>query len=275
MHGSDKSAWRADDWTTWFLSSRPFMLADVVDLYAGAEPEMRQQISRGLIDAIRSWEEDFHGLIALHWLARTSGALRVAGAIPSLIRILLLHRARMQWTDPFFGTADTILSVLTGFAPDAEIERAFRALIFDDDVAPQFAGLLAVGISICDAKRFPEAFDRFVELQAKVPSYFDGPSVVTELVRHLTMPAIADSMSALSPAAHDYFVTSATSAGILTASQLVGFDHGLRHGGEPLPLAATDVRTLYERAGARYDLAAKVMRQHGASILDDLYTRMK
>lgn len=277
MLGSDKSAWLDDDWTTWFLSSRPFVLSDVEDLYASAAPDIRQHISRGLINAIRSWEEDFHGLIVLHWLARTTATLRVTGAIPSLIRILLLHRARMQWTDPFFATADTILGVLAAFTPDHDIERAFNALFFDETVGPQFAALLALGISICNPERFPESFNRFVELQAKVPEYFNGQSVVTEFVDSVTMPTIVRSISALSPAAHRYFVTHAISAGVLEPSQLIGYDHDQRYLHQPslLPLTGADTRSLYESAGERYEHAREVMRKRSTSILDELYTRMK
>ncbi len=277
MSGSDNNAWLDDDWTTWFLSSRPFVLSDVKDLYASAAPDVRQHISRGLINAIRSWEEDFHGLIVLHWLTRTTGALRVTGAIPSLIRILLIHRTRMQWTDPFFATADTILSVLASFAPDPDIERTFHALLFDETVGPHFAGLLALGISICNVERFPEAFNRFVEMQAKVPEYFSGQSVVAQFVNNLTLPMLVRSIGALSTAAHRYFVTNAVSAGVLEPSQLIGYDHDQRHLHQPtlLPLTGVDMRSLYESAGERYERAAEVTRKRSASILDELYTRMK
>ena len=282
------SPWAEDEWVKWFFKtfrekdhrpldffSRTTLTAEIEALFQNAGEDVRYRMQRGLVAALRMWDEEFHGMLVLRELAWLAGKIRYVYAVPALIKILLDNRERMRVGDSFFGVADKLIGVLTGFAvdePDGRIEQAFDGLFHDPAVAPHFSSLLALGISICDPARFVEAFDRFYLLQSSIPSVFVKTDVIANFAEHLTTKHIRDNVDLLSEKAKDFALQAGVNAGLWKAHEVAGTGPvAVQHPpAKPLPVAVD-----YDKAKQRVDIGTRIYKANYSFVLDGAASRMR
>jgi hypothetical protein len=281
--------WTEDDWSRWYfktfrekdhrplrISARSTITSEIEELFENSSEDVRHRMKRGLIDALRSWDEGYHGLGVLRQLAWTAGKLRVAYATGILLKVLVDNRERMSFDHPFFDTADIVLGVLTGFAvdePDKRIETGFDGLFHDDAVAPHFAALLALGISICNPERFVEAFNRFVEKAQLARGYFVASDIFAQFAEHLTLKKVKDNLDLLTPEARAFAWRAGVEAKLLRKSEIVGLERETvqEPGARPLPYGRATPSELYDRAKHRVKAATELYRGRGKSVMDETY----
>jgi hypothetical protein len=193
--------WKATEWKKWLFAAlgtppktKPLRIpaqAEVVealeDLFAEATTDVREALKEGIVKAIREWVSDeSHGYAVLTDLAWAAAMVRATDVIPHLKDFLLRHRHELaDGESDFFDVADDIVSTLTGFAPDAHVARLFSILLYDDDVTPRLAALLALGIFITDESRFTECFERFALRRQEEPEYFKDRDIVWKFAKRI------------------------------------------------------------------------------------------
>ncbi|HKR63361.1 MAG TPA: hypothetical protein VJZ00_06480 [Thermoanaerobaculia bacterium] len=281
--------WPDTEWSKWLLrafhendarplriASREDMASDLEELFQDAPSTVRVPMHRGLVDALRMWDEGFHGrgtLIELAWLA---GKIRAIYTIPVLLKILVDNRERLRFEDPFFGAADIVLAAILGFALDEEkreeseatIEEVCDGLFDDDNVAPHFSATLALIITICNRSRFVEVFNRFVERQAKVEDYFEPADVMASFDSHLTTKTLKAHLDELSDEAYHYAAIAGEEAELWTRQEILG-DLEKKSGQRATPQKEPRERE-YEIACRRFTAAIAARRKNKTYVLYDV-----
>lgn len=283
--------WAEDNWSKWFFRtfrekdprplrfSREAPTTEIETLFRSSSEEVRYRMQRGLVDALRMWDEEFHGRAVLRELAWTAGKIRAVYAVPALIKILLDNRERMQWDSVFFDTADILLGVVTGFAvdePDKRIEAAFDGLFHDAAVAPHFSATLALGISICNPARFVEAFNRFVDLQAKADDYLVATDIIAQFAEHLTVKWIRDKIDLLSDEANDYAFKAGVSAELWKAHEVSGVGPVTTKHPNLQIVPFADTAAAYDKADRRYRTSVSIYKgERGEHVFDTSFAKMR
>jgi hypothetical protein len=263
------SHWTPREWAKWLRSvfrhgdTYPLSLApnadplnELEEIYAQSHEDARTAIKDGIVKAIHDWDLRYHGYAMLRWLSFAAARLRASDVIPDLVDILVRNREQLRYgKGEFFDVADDLLAVMAGFAPDPVIEKVFLALLFDDHISPRLTGLLALGVSMSDRRKFAKAFNRFVERKKLAPGFFDDEEIVRAYAQFMSPRGLVNEARSLQAAGQDYVYTIAGKLDLVDPEVMVGWDGGdaetARHG----DVAEFDQRNQAHHLGVRYHAA--------------------
>jgi hypothetical protein len=286
--------WTPRHWATWLFAvlrtgdeypldfsrfAEP--LDELEAIFEHAGESVRSAMKDGVIKAIHEWDRRYHGYGVLQQLSNAAARLRASDAIHDLADFLMRNRTRLERDEDFFEVADSIIAVLAGFAPDPIIEKVFNALLFDDKVSPRLSGLLSIGLTMSNRKRFPAAFDRFIDRRKLDPTFFDDDQVVTEYAHFMGPRGLAEEARHLQLPAQQYLYSNLAKLRLVNPEVFIGWDggEGHRHG----DLAGFDDREEPTHLTVRYDaerigIEARVKRRRsqtlGHAVLSDIAKRI-
>lgn len=241
--------WTSREWAKWLrsvfrhgdtyplrLASNADPLSELEEIYEQSHEDARATIKDGVVKAIHDWDLRYHGYEMLRWLSFAAARLRASDAMPDLVDILVRNREQLQHGEgEFFEVADDLLAVLAGFAPDEVIGKVFMALLFDDSIAPHLTGLLALGATMSDQRKFVKAFNRFVERKKFAPEeFFDDEEIVRAYAQFMSPRGLVNEARHLQLPGQEYVYTVAGQIALVEPEVMIGWDGGdaetARHG---------------------------------------------
>lgn len=166
-------------------------------LFNQIEPRAQETFKTAIVQAIKEWREDSHGVYTLQELSYLVADVRAAEAIDYLRVLFDYGRLETLSSKDREETTAIILSVLAGFIPDASAEVLFKQLFWNNKFAP-FAAQLFLGLCTGKPTDYPKYVPRFLDLAKKHPKYYLVPAVMSLFVKSITLTIICEHFMELS-----------------------------------------------------------------------------
>jgi GAF domain-containing protein len=161
------------------LANEPSVSVQIKGLFLDFDPDVQSKFKLAINQAISEWTIDNDGACVIDGLAILAAYVRSTSTIDLLRSILESEHLKAASKDEYENTTETILSVLSGFAPSEKIINIFRSLLFSE-FDHQFAAQLFIGLCKCEPDRYTDFLPRFLNLTDKNPEFYDINSIILD-----------------------------------------------------------------------------------------------
>ncbi|HEX8317750.1 hypothetical protein [Longimicrobium sp.] len=144
----------------------------LADIHNKLPPALRAKFKSAVVRIIREWVVD-DPIQQLEPVVFLAGYIKASDAVAPLRTLLETYAARGVYnSDSINEGVGSILGVLHGFAPDAEVKKLLEKLYCGDELVPRFTGQIFVALCCCDPDNYTFYVPRLLQFVRETPENF-------------------------------------------------------------------------------------------------------